>query len=66
MVAPKTQIPSDLEEGVNELRELMKELNLKSVKINLKDTPIFKDSLIVLELSYSDIDTAVQTLSKVE
>ena len=55
-------MPSEFDEVVNEIEALIKELNLQAVK-NTKDDPIFKDLLIGLELSDSDIETDVQTCS---
>ena len=43
-----------------------KEPNLQAMKINAKYALMFKDSLIVLELSDSDIDTMLQTWGTVE
>ena len=58
-------MPYKFEEGENDLGELMKQLNLQAVE-NSKDDPMFKESLIILELSDSDIETAVQTWGTVE
>ena len=58
-------MPYKFEEGENDLGELMKQLNLQAVE-NLKGGPMFKESLISLELSDSDIETAVQTWGTVE
>ena len=55
-------MPSEFDEVVNEIEALIKELNLQAVK-NTKDDPIFKDLLIGLELSDSDIETDVQNCS---
>ena len=62
----QNHIPPNFDEEMNDIGELTKELNLQALENPPKDGPMFKDLFIGLDLSVSDIETAVHTWSNVE